>query len=549
VTHKLRVVPTLGSQFEYQLQPGETLIGRSLDSDLVIRDRALSRKHAKLYYRNKKLLLEDLGSHNGTWIEGQRIQKPIELRSGTVFKVAENLIRVERDSSVMETRDPGETTQTGSSLFLNAADLLANQEVATVEDGRLPQFMERLRIVNEVHRALGGSISLDDLFELIMERIFDLLKCEEVTIFLRDEQDRLKPVASKSVSGRSERMFYSKQLIQEVLHKGMAALVHDAAIDERFNSSQSIIASGVRSILAAPLPGTDDGDTLGLIVLNSQVRVRQFSEADLELLVTLASIAALRIRNLQLGLHLVEQRRLEREVEIAREIQIRLISDKLPQHPHYDMFAVNQPSSGVSGDYYEAVERPDGQIVLLVADVSGKGIAASLLTASLEALFAAPIEDMLPPHHVCEKVSRLMWRRTPRARYATAFMGLLNPDQDIFEYANAGHNPPLILRQNGEMGTLERTGTPIGMLPKCKYIPQSLKLASGDLILMFTDGITEAQNPEGEEYGTERLENLVRRMAHAPLEHMCREIERDVLRFTDGAALSDDRTLFVLRRR
>lgn len=549
MTHKLRVVPSMGSQFEYQLQAGETLIGRSLDSDLVIRDRALSRKHARLYYRNNKLLLEDMGSHNGTWIEGQRLNKPTELSSGSVFKVAENLIRVESEQAHSSTRDPSETTQTGSSLFLNAADMLASQEAATPEDGNAPQYMERLRMVNEVHRALANSISLDDLFELIMDRIFDHLQCEEVTIFLRDARDELKPVASKSVSGRTQRMFYSKQLIQEVIDKGMAALVHDAAIDERFSSSQSIIASGVRSIIAAPLAGAERGETMGLIVMNSHVRVRQFSEADLEMLVTMASIVALRIRNLQLGMQMAERRRLEREVEIAREIQLRLISDTLPQHPQYEMFAVNAPSSGVSGDYYEAVERDDGQIVLLIADVSGKGIAASLLTASLEALFAAPIEDMLPPHLMCEKVSRLMWRRTPRARYATAFLGLLDPATGNFEYANAGHNPPILLRRNGRMETLERTGTPIGMLPKCKYQQQAITIESGDLVVMFTDGITEAQDPGGEEYGTERLERLVRQMVKAPLEHLCREIERDVLRFSEGAALSDDRTLLALRRR
>lgn len=549
MTHKLRIVPTLGSQFEYHLQAGETLIGRSLDSDLVIRDRALSRKHARLYYRDHKLFLEDLGSHNGTWVEGQRIQKPTVLGSGSVFKVAENLIRVEYQNKPGLERDPGETTQTGSTLFLNAADLLASQEAASLEDGSSPQYMERLRIVNEVHKALADSISLEDLFGLIMDRIFDHLKCEEVTIFLRDARDELKPVASKTASGKKERMFYSKQLIQEVIDKGMAALVHDAAIDERFSSSQSIITSGVRSILAAPLPGSKRGETLGLIVLNSQVRVRQFSEADLELLVTMASIAALRIRNLQLGLQIAERRRLEREIEIAREIQLRLISDALPKHSGYEMFGVNQPSSGVSGDYYEAMERDDGQIVLLIADVSGKGIAASLLTASLEALFAAPIEDLLPPHEACGKVSRLMWRRTPRARYATAFMGLLDPENGHFEYANAGHNPPIHLRNDGVISTLERTGTPIGMLPKGTYQPCAITLEPGELVLMFTDGITEAQDPEGNEYGSERLERLVQSMARAPLEHLCREIDRDVLRFSQGAPLSDDRTLLVVRRR
>ena len=186
-------------------------------------------------------------------------------------------------------------------------------------------------------------------------------------------------------------------------------------------------------------------------MLESRAGVRQFAEEDLELLVSLAAVAALHLRNLALAMEAAERRRLEEELALARRIQVALLPDHLPEISGWDLYGGNFPSRGVSGDYYEVVERAEGrECVFMMADVSGKGMAASLLTVSLQALSTGPIEDGLPPEEICTRLSRLLYRRTPPEKYATAFLGVLEPATGRLRYTNAGHNPPLVLRAAGQ---------------------------------------------------------------------------------------------------
>jgi sigma-B regulation protein RsbU (phosphoserine phosphatase) len=195
------------------------------------------------------------------------------------------------------------------------------------------------------------------------------------------------------------------------------------------------------------------------------------------------------------------------------------------------------------------VERLGGaECVLMISDVSGKGLAASLLTACLEALAAEPIELGLPPEEICDRVCRRLYQRTSSERFATAFLAVLEPRSGRLRYANAGHNPALLVHATGEVERLAATGLPLGLLPAVSYTAREVHLAPGDLLLLYTDGIVEATNPEDEEYGLDRLIAACLRYPGGSLKDLAHALEADLEAFVRGVPFADDRTLVLARR-
>jgi serine phosphatase RsbU (regulator of sigma subunit) len=382
---------------------------------------------------------------------------------------------------------------------------------------------------------------------MILEKAFQHLTPGQGVIYLEDKAGEFYQAASRSRDPSGNDILFSRSLFREVTEKGMAALVFDVEDDERFADAKSIQFSGVRSLVAAPL--LDPDGSLGLIALSTKGSARHFGEDDLELLVSLASVAALKIRNAALAEEAAERRRLESELALARRIQLSLLPDSLPRIPGYQVAASNEPSRGVSGDYYQVLSRLEGrEFVFMVADVSGKGIGAALLTASLEALSAAPIEDGQSAHVIQEKLSRLLERRTPPEKYATAIMAVLAPETGVLHYANAGHNPGLVVKSQGSVEELGATGPPLGLVPESRYSPGMVTLGPGDILLFYTDGITEAARRDGEEYELERLKSLCLEHREEDLESLLQFIDDDLKRFVQGEPFGDDRTVVVVRR-
>jgi serine phosphatase RsbU (regulator of sigma subunit) len=526
------------------------VIGRASESDLVVADRFLSRQHAKLSSRGERLFVEDLGSRNGTLLNDRLIEGSEEVRPGDRIKVSGSIIRIAEDaSSEADTGLIDSSPLAGMTVVRHASELLESAASDTGEilgEDNLRNFAARLQLLNEVHGALSRSIELDELLELILERELEHLKREEGAIFLKADGDDYKLAARRTAAGGSDYL-YSRTLVQEVADKGLAAVVLDAQTDERFAQAQSIMASGVRSLVAAPL--LDPQGCLGIIVLNSRIQVRQFSEGDMDLLTSLASVAALRIRNVALAEEAAERREMARELEIARHIQVTLLPNSLPEIPGYEVHGGNIPSRGVSGDFYEIIGRGDGaEFLTLVADVSGKGMSASLLAAALEALTASPIEGGLEPEEVFRRASRLLYARTPLERYATAILTALDPATGALQYVNAGHVPGLLVHRTGEIERLEGTGTPIGLLPISNYTTGTTQMDGGDLLVLYTDGINEAEDPSEEQYGFDRLGEVCRKNSALPLDELARAIEADLSHFADGVPFADDRTTVLIRR-
>lgn len=543
----LRIVPSDGDPFERDIAGTNLRIGRSSRTDLIILDPLISREHARLFQEGDHWFVEDLGSHNGTFLNGERVEGARRVRSGDVVGMGGSALTV-RLAPTLHSAPPA----TEGSLFRPVSEVLLSgasppPSPAEGDAGTLWRYAERLRLVNEVHHALGHSVSLDELLELILDRAFAHLRPEEGAIFLRREGGEYSCVNSRSLRPGGPAFQCSRHLITEVADKGMAALTLDAQNDARFAGADSILGAGVRSLVAAPLQ--HDGDPLGMIVLCSKLSARQFTEEDMELLVTLASVAALRIRNVALAEEAAERRRLEDEVALARRIQVALLPERLPEVPGYAVHGGNVPSRWVSGDFYQIQTRREGQeLILMVADVSGKGVGASLVTASLEALCAAPIEVGREPAEVFQRATMLLSRRVPMGKYATAFLGALVPATGRLRFANAGHPPPLVLRADGRREWLEATGVPLALLPDQLYEQGEVTLEPGDLLAVYSDGVTEAEDPEGEQYGAERMAALLHKHRDDDLKSLARSLEFDLEAFARGLPFGDDRTLVLLRR-
>jgi sigma-B regulation protein RsbU (phosphoserine phosphatase) len=286
-----------------------------------------------------------------------------------------------------------------------------------------------------------------------------------------------------------------------------------------------------------------------MIVLSSTLASRQFSEADMELLAVVASTAGLRLRNLALAEEAAERRRFEQEVAVARRIQVALLPAAMPEVCGFEIHGGNTPSRGVSGDYYQIVDRADrGEVAVVIADVSGKGIAASLLTGYVDALVNAFLGEGMEPADIFNRMSPQMNAKTPVEAFATAFLGVFSSATGALRFASAGHDPSILVRVNGEVELLMPTGMPLGLMPEATYTASEAALEPGDTLVLYTDGITEAANPADEMFERERLVEVCLEHRAEPPETLASSIHAAVDAFVQGRPYHDDRTLVIVRR-
>jgi sigma-B regulation protein RsbU (phosphoserine phosphatase) len=243
----------------------------------------------------------------------------------------------------------------------------------------------------------------------------------------------------------------------------------------------------------------------------------------------------------------IEKQRLESQLEVARQVQLELLPAKDPQLPGYDISAYNYPTEEVSGDYYDWVQIYDDQIALVIADVSGKGVPAALLMAFLRGSLRAATHIGYAPHISMAKVNYLLWESIERNQFVTAFYGILDATNRSLSYSNAGHNPALLMDSTGDIRFLERGGLPLGMFKQTRYHEYYLTLEPGELLVLYTDGVTEAINSKGEELGRDRLARAVKNSAKLSAREMIRALHEEVTEWTDGKGPDDDATFFVIK--
>jgi sigma-B regulation protein RsbU (phosphoserine phosphatase) len=261
----------------------------------------------------------------------------------------------------------------------------------------------------------------------------------------------------------------------------------------------------------------------------------------------LASQVAIIIEKVMLHEQLIEKKRLQGQLEVARQVQLELLPANDPELTGYDISAYNFPTEEVSGDYYDWVQIYDDEIGIVIADVSGKGVPAAILMAFLRAGLRAATLIGYAPNISMARVNYLLWESIERNQFVTAFHGILDASNKTLSYSNAGHNPPLLMKANGEVQFISYGELPLGMFRETRYHQYHLLLEPGDVLVLYTDGVTEAQSPEGEEFGRDRLVQAVKENYHQPAREMIASLQMAILEWTAHAGASDDVTFFIIK--
>jgi sigma-B regulation protein RsbU (phosphoserine phosphatase) len=543
----LRLEPRDGKPFRHEVRSDTAVIGRSSKADVVLADSLVSRMHARLFRKDDAWYVEDLGSRNTTLLNDRPLGEPAIVRPGDVIRLAGSRLIVEpaeKETAAGDGLVGGADERLPGGTVLRSATLLLSPRPEPSGGGDAVQLAGRLRVLNEVHRALAAPITLEAVLDLVLDRAFAHLRPEEAAVFLRGPDGSLRRAASRRAAGETEEPLFSRRLVQEVVDKGVAALVTDAGQDERFKRSESILISGVRSLVAAPL--LDSEGCLGMIALGARHRPA-FGEDDMELLAALASAAALRLRNLALAEETARRRLLDRELELAHDIQMGMLPRTFPDRPEIDVAAALQPARSVGGDLYD-VEAEDGRVWLLVGDVSGKGVGAALFMAVTKTLFRAIAPGSASVAAAVGRVNLELARDNDHAMFVTAFAARLDLATGELEYVNAGHNPPYRVDTRGTVTPLGGTVQPaLGVLEGHEYQASVARLSPGDLLVMYTDGVVEARNAGGDEFQSPRLASYLAGCAGSSADAVVRGLLGGVEDFAGDAPQYDDVTVLALR--
>ena len=531
-------------------RPALTL-GRSSANDVFLPDRTLSRVHARLDQMPEGLVLTDLGSRNGTQLNGVRLVVPLVVRPGDRIVLGETSIEVldEAPPGARVVIDAGgdrlDRTMISTSNAVSSLRRPAARELTDAAE--LKRLATSLQILNDVSRALLSDIPPGELSNLILEKLFAHLEPDRGLLMLRDGAGELRPEAVRFAEGIDPAdIRLSRTLVEMVTERKHGVLMIDTATDAKIAVADSIRLQGITSCLAAPL--LVDEEVIGLVYLEARLGRKSFSEEDLKLLTSLANTAAIKIQNLRLHEAAAARQRIEREMALAWDVQRRLFPEGAPELPSTQLFGRTLPSRTVSGDYYDFFVRSDGTVDVVVADVCGKGMAASILAASVQSAFQAWAAEHFAPDRVCARLNDLVYRRTSQEKFVTFIATLYDPETGSVVFSNAGHNPGIVLRAAGGHELLPAQGPPLGLFPGQAYGSGALTLERGDLLVLYTDGITEAANPEDDEFGLDRLIALVRGVSTRPLAQIEDALGVGLAKFAAGVPFHDDRTVVLLRR-
>jgi sigma-B regulation protein RsbU (phosphoserine phosphatase) len=294
------------------------------------------------------------------------------------------------------------------------------------------------------------------------------------------------------------------------------------------------------------IPIAAAGRLIGAFNLEFDV-VDGFSADDVRLATAFAGSAGLAIERARLYQESLEKRRLDGELEIARSIQQSFLPKGNPIIPGYDIAGMNVPSEEVGGDYYDFIPIVDHQLGIAIGDVSGKGIPAALIMAAFRASLVAEIRNNYAIRTIFAKVNSLLEETSERGSFVTAMYGVLDSKNGIFTFANAGHNPGLLLRNDGSVEQLIEGGAPFGILPRVQYEERPISVRPGEVMLWYTDGVTDATDEQGELFGAERLEDMLRKNRRKPATEILHDIHREITGFADDGSTMDDVTMIVVK--
>jgi serine phosphatase RsbU (regulator of sigma subunit)/pSer/pThr/pTyr-binding forkhead associated (FHA) protein len=537
---------------KFRLARLRTTIGRSARSDICIPDPFASRLHAEIRQEGDSYWLQDLGSANGTRYNGSLVSMPVPMLSGGEIQIGETVIVFQDERAAPEKSATliSDNTQALNPAMTIALSPLKSATAEILESQPASTRNGLLTLISKVGIALLGSTSFEETLQILASLVFEAVPAERCVIMLRDEDnhDKLKIEVAK-VRGSKEvvdEVRISRTVMDEVTKNGKAVLTSDAQHDPRF-ASQTMALLGIRSVLAVPLSvGTE---VFGLIYADSPTYETTFTEEHLNILTTLASVASIRVENARLTEERFERERLEHELQLASEIQQRLQPSSPPIVEGYDLQGVSFSCYEVGGDYYDFIPRCDGKLLVALGDVSGKGTAAALLMSSLHAAMHAQVAANSSLLQTINAVNQYLAQNTPTNRFVTLFLAELDSETGMMNFINAGHNPPLIAHADGSNEQLASGGLPLGIMPMAQYEVGHARLLNGEALVIYSDGVSEANNLKGEEFGVERLEEVVKKHLGASAAGLRDKVESALSSFTQTAPAGDDITLVIVKRK
>ena len=416
--------------------------------------------------------------------------------------------------------------------------------------------VDKLRMLLDITKTISRSLDLDEVLNLVMDTLDSLIPYDAAGIYLVKCSEPLAeweggPDESCVFHTQAVRGYEIDDLQELHLKMGEGLIGHVAVTGKPYVSQE--VRHDPRYINARPLTNSEmvapiisNNEVIGVFDLESD-HLNAYSNDDLEVLMLLSSQVAIIIEKVMLHENLIEKQRLETQLEVARQVQLALLPARDPQIDGFEISAYNFPTEEVSGDYYDWVRIYDDQIGLVIADVSGKGMPAALLMAFLRASLRAATHIGYAPAISMSKVNYLLWESIERNQFVTAFYGIFDATNRTLAYSNAGHNPALVMEADGSARFEERGGVPLGMFRDTRYYEYYLTIESGQMLVLYTDGLTEARNSSDEEYGRDRLVESVRKCRDLSAREMIDYIHRDLITWTDGQGADDDMTIFIIK--
>ncbi len=539
-------------------------LGRSARNDLCIPDPFASRVHAEVRREGEEYFLQDLGSANGTLYNGGTVEGTVPLTAGGRIQIGETEIVFDdgtyHSSSMGATMitDNSSTSLPEATIALASGDRTTSGLLEAIEGARtkpeesvvarVAREGDLLALISKVGVTLLSSSTLEQTLEQIVSLVFEAVPADRCLLMMRDEHSEELKVAVARLrdrAGEVGEIRVSRNVMDEVVIRGKSVLTSDAQHDPRF-ASGTVVLQGVRSVLAVPLGVSEK--VFGIIYADSPIAEGRFTEDHLKVLTTLASVAAIRVENARLVESRFQQERLERELQLAMEIQQRFQPTAPPSVPGYELQGISFPCYEIGGDYYDFIQREDGRLVIALGDVSGKGTAAALLMSSLHAAIHAQTGSHDTLVKTISAVNRYLAENIPSNRFVTLFYAELDPESGAVSFLNAGHNPPLIVHAAGTVEQLASGGLPLGIKADADYREGRTHLRMGDVLVIYSDGVTEAASPSGEEFGPTRLYEVVSRNVDASAAGIRDRIESALTKFSQGTQAADDITLVIVKR-
>ena len=519
---------------QYPLSDKEMVIGRSPTCDIVLSEPTVSRRHARISSRGGRHFLEDLGSQHGTVVNGELIRGRQVLNRGAEIQVGDCML------TYTDTDDTQVGSDSGSSIsVLDVRQSLSDHQSATGQ---------KLRAVLEIMHNMGVSLDVQELFPKILQSVLRLFPFASRGCILLEESPggRLVPKATQAAQGRDPgQPEISRTIVDKVMRDGQAVLTADAWEDVQ---SESVYRLDLRSVMCAPLL-TDEDRPTGMIQVDTQDPVRPFTDEDLQVLVTIATLAGRAMAHAKLHATQVEFQRQEQDLELAKRLQMHFLPQEPPELEGYELASYYQAAHDLGGDYYSFLPLLDGRLAIAVADVAGKGASAALLMARLCSDVRFSLAAHARPADAVEWLNQQMCTLDEYDRFITFALGVLDPAQHRLAVCNAGHPPP-VWRAAADAETVmlptDMNGPPLGVQQNWQYQQTELELAPGACLLLYTDGISEAANSDGQLFGIDRITQVVQAQLDA---HGCvKALRQNVQSFVRGAPQSDDICVVALRR-